>query len=868
VIASGTRLGSHVVRDALGAGGMGEVYRASDTKLDREVAIKVLPAAFVSDPQRLARFEREAKLLASLNHSNIAHVYGFESVALPDGSNIHFLAMELVPGEDLAERLRRGPVPVDEAIAIARQMAEALEEAHERGIVHRDLKPANVKVTPDGKVKVLDFGLAKAYAGEAASGSSPDLSHSPTLAHAGTEAGLILGTAAYMAPEQARGRPVDKRADIWAFGVVLYEMLAGRPAFRGTDVTETLAAVIRDQPALDALGPTVPAGLRRLLDRCLRKDPRERLRDMGDARHALEDLGAATPAAVTRAGRGSMLPWVLCAVLAFAALAAWSLRSGSAATKAPVRRATIDLPWHSVPNWTDFDAAIAADGSRIAYYGRRRNDNDVDVVVRSLDALEGVPLADGREASGLGFSPDGEWIAILDPHGVRKVSVHGGRDQLLARIADGTGLSWGADGALLVGHSSGLVRASSAGGAAEPLTRVDAAAGETGHVSPAHLPGGRHALLTIERGAEGSRLAVVELASRTVRSLGLVGDRPVFAAPGHLVFRQGGSVLAVAFDARTAEVLGDPVPVLEHVRRGPYVAADGTMLYVPERGDSNARLVWVDRTGLPHPIHGERLGYSHIALDATGKQALLNISPDVHVRDLESGTRRLLATGGVSFPIWSRDGRFAAYTSFASDTSTIIRQAADDSAPPEKLVTHTRTLVATSWNSRTGELAYFDEGSDVWILPPGGTARRLLATRFNERSGRFSPDGRWLAYVSDETGRFQVYVVPYPGPGPKLAVSVEGGLEPIWSSDGQELFFRRGGRVLASRLTATPALAATPPVELFDGPYTLDLMGHQRWDVAPDGRFLMVEDSDDFRIVLVQGWREELARLVPTTTKR
>jgi len=843
---------------------MGEVFRARDTKLGRDVALKVLPAAFAHDPERLARLRREAQVLASLNHPNIAAIHGLEET---DG--VVALALELVEGEDLAERLKRGAIPIGEAVAIAQPIAEALEEAHEKGIVHRDLKPANVMLTPDGKVKVLDFGLAKAYAGEVTAGSGAELSRSPTLTHTGTQAGVILGTAGYMSPEQARGKAVDKRADIWAFGVVFLEMLTGRPVFRGGNVTETLAAVIRDEPDLDALGPDVPAGIRRLIERCLEKDPRERLRDIGDARHEIEaaregEPGPASPPAARAHGLGSVLPWSVAAILAVTTVAGWLSRSDRKGDTTPLRRFAVDLPWHAVPNWTDFDAALSPRGTHFAYYGRRNDGNDVDAYVRALDGLEAVPLGDAREADALAFSPDGEWLVVGDHRGLRKVSIHGGLAQPLARLVrgGGFGVSWGLDGSILVGHSSGLLRAPSSGGPVETLTRANTAAGETGHLHPSHLPGGTHALMTVARG-EVMQLGVVDLARATYRTLPLMGSQAAYSASGHVVFRQGASVLAARFDPAAMAVIGEAVPVLEKVRSGPLLAADGTMLYVPERGDSNARLVWVDRTGRATPIPGERLDYSHLAIDASGRQALLNISPDVYVRDLAGGTRRLLASGGASFPIWSRDARWATYATVVEGMPGIVRHPADGSASALKLHTAKDLLVPTSWNSRTGDLAFFDQASDIWILPPGGTARSFLATAFNERSGRFSPDGRWLAYVSNETGSYQVYVMPYPGPGPKVAVSVEGGLEPIWSGDGRELFFRRGGRVLAAAMTFTPTLAAGPPVELFSGPYTLDLMGHQRWDVAPDGRFLMVENSDDFRIVLVQNWALELNRLVP-----
>jgi serine/threonine protein kinase len=857
----GQTLSHYHVTAALGAGGMGEVYRATDSKLGRDVAIKVLPGEVAGDPERLARFEREAHLLAFLNHPNIAAIYGLEEA---DGKPL--LILELVEGEDLRQRLERGAIPLDETLEIATQIAEGLEEAHEKGIVHRDLKPANVKLTPDVKVKVLDFGLAKAWAGDPVTGSSSDLSESPTLAHTGTQAGVILGTAAYMAPEQARGRPVDKRADIWAFGVLLYEMLLGQPAFRGADVAETLASVIRDRPDLAKLGEGVPAGLRRLIERCLEKDPRERLRDIGDARHEIGEVRAREPSGSSPTPRtfrvASMLPWLVSAVLALTILALWQRGSERTGEQTPLRRFTIDLPWQSVPNWIDFDAALSPTGTRLAFYGRR--DNDVHAYVRALDSLDATPLAEARHAEEMVFSPDGEWLALYDHRGLRKVSIHGGRAQALARIEEAgwaMGLSWGPDDSILIGHDSGLLKAPSTGGPAVALTRIDPAAGETGHIDPSHLPGGRHALMTVARGDE-TRLAVVDLERGTFDPLPLTGSQPVYFRSGHVVFRQGASALAARFDLETLAVVGEAVPVLEGVRRGPYLATDGTMLYVPERGDSSARLVWVDRTGRPTPIAGERLNYSHLSLGGTGTQALLNIGEDVYVRDLVRGTRRLLSSEDTGFPIWSADGRWATYWAAIAGKEGLWRQPADGSAGAESLLAGEGLLVPSSWNPRSGELAFFDDSSDIWILSPDGSAERFLEAPFNERSGRFSPDGRWLAYVSDETGSYQVYVVPYPGPGPKVAVSIEGGLSPIWSSDGRELFFRRGGKMLAAAMSFTPTLAAAQPVELFDGPYTLDLMGHQRYDVAPDGRFLMVENSDDFRIVLVQSWSEELNRLV------
>ena len=859
----GKTLEHYRITAVIGAGGMGEVYRATDATLGREVALKLLPSAFASDPERLARFEREARLLASLNHTSVAHLYGFETASLEDGSTVHLIAMELVEGEDLADRLKRGAIPVDEAIGLARQIAEGLEEAHEKGIVHRDLKPANIKLTPDGKVKILDFGLAKAWTGDGAGGtSSADISHSPTMTRA-TEAGMILGTAAYMSPEQARGKSVDKRADIWAFGVVLFEMLVGRRLFSGETVSDTLAAVLKTDPDWSLLPKSTPPALKSLLRRCLERDPKRRLRDIGEARHQLEPASTSehsptvTPP-VPKARVLSLLPWLLSTGLALAAIGLWSARSAVTPSSGALRQFAIDLPWQTVPNWNDFDAALSADGSHIAYYGRR--ENDVDVYVRSLDSLAATPLAEAREAEGVVFSPDGEWLALRDSHGLRKVSIHGGRAQTLARIEGnpGLGLTWGPDGNILLGDASGLLRTPSSGGSPVSLTHVNAAAGETGHAYPFYLPGGRHALMTIQRGAENS-IAIVDIERATYTSLPLSGDQPAYFPSGHIVFRQGATALAARFDLKTLRPTGEAVPVLEGVEVGPYPAADGSMLYVPVRGDSGARLLWVDRTGHPTPIQGERLDYTHLALASGGRQALLNIGRELLVRDLERGTRSLLSPEQAGFPIWTADGKSATYGAWGGERRGIYERPADGSGGPRLLYAGER-LVPTSWNPRTGDLAFFDGASDIWILSPDGKARKFLDTSFNERSGQFSPDGRWLVYVSDETGSYQVYVVPYPGPGPKVAVSVDGGLSPLWSPDGRQVFFRKGGKVMAVSLTFSPALSAARAVELFDGPYTLDLMGHQRWAVAPDGRFLMVENSDPFRMVLVQNWKGEAKR--------
>jgi eukaryotic-like serine/threonine-protein kinase len=864
----GTRLGPYEVVATLGAGGMGEVYRARDARLNRDVALKILPAAFIADPDRLARFRREAQVLASLNHPNIAAIYGFE-----DSGATHALVLELVDGPTLADRIAEGPIPLADAMPIAQQIAEALDAAHQQGIIHRDLKPTNIKVRDDGTVKVLDFGLAKAM-DPIAPGASANAANSPTFTRlrqgygdAGTEIGTIIGTAAYMSPEQARGRTVDKRADIWAFGAVVYELISGRAAFQGDTTTDILAAVVTLDPDWNVLPATTPAPIRRLLKRCLEKDPKRRLRDIGDAQLELASL-ASDEASATAAGAGRQragwwyaAPWVLAAVLAVALAVSLSRPSQRNAESGPaVRRFTIELPANSAPNWNDFRVAISTDGAHIAY--NCRDGNSVSLCVRALDSLTARRVAEGRDATEWFFSPDGEWIGIADDVGLSKVSLRGGEPQTIMRWPGREpapeGFSWGSDNSILFGTASGIQRVSASGGTPERITRVVPDAGTAAHSWPSPLPDGRSALITIVR-ADGTESAgLVNLSEGSVRDLGIRGRGFMYLPPGWLVFQQGTTILAAAFDpAEPARALS-PVPVIENVQTMARPARDGSLVYIPTRGDSNARLVWVDRTGRPMAVEGERLDYTHLDLAPDGRRALLNlVGGKIDLIDLQRGTRKLLVQG--SFPIWSANGELVTFTGSGG-----LRAApADGSAPPELLVSHPGFVVPTSWNAITGDLAYYDHRAfEIWVRTGDGKTQRFLGPPGRKRSGRFSPDGKWMAFVSDETGEYQVYVTAYPGPGPTVAVSTRGGLSPIWSVDGHELFFRLGNKLLAARMTTKPALAFTAPIELFDGPYTLDLMGHQREDVASDGRFLMVENSEDFPIVVVQHWPLELARLV------
>ena len=864
-LASGTRFGPYEIAAQIGAGGMGEVYRATDTNLRRQVAIKVLPASVSGDPDRLARFQREAELLAALNHPNIAAIYGLEKSA---GTTA--LVMELVEGPTLADRVAQGVVPADEVLPIAKQIAEALEAAHEQGIIHRDLKPANVKVKADGTVKVLDFGLAKALDPVP---SALDASQAPTITSPAmmmTGVGVLLGTAAYMSPEQARGKGVDRRADIWAFGCVLFEMLTGKRAFEGDDVSETLASVLAREPDWRQLPATMPQGLQRLIRRCLERDSKLRLRDIGEARIEITRIeagahdGATTPetATVVAPAWRRALPWAVASALAVALAASLSIAVGRTQAGAPLRRFTLALPSKSAPNWNDFRVAISPDGAHLAY--NCREGNTVSLCLRALDSLTAHRVADGRDASDWFFSPDGEWIGIVDDVGLSKVSVRGGQPQTIYRwpgtAPEPTGFSWGPDDYILFGTASGIQRVAASGGSPEAVTRIGPGADVAAHTFPSHMPDGRSALITIVRADGGETAGLVDLRDGSIRDLGVRGHGFVHVAPGWLAFQQGTSVLAVAFDPANPARPATPVPIIENVNTVPRVARDGTLVYIPTRGESSARLVLVDREGRATAVGGERLDYTHLDLAPDGHRAVLELADGLtDLIDLEGGTRKRLAQG--SFPIWSSNGQRVTF----NGRGGLQWVPADGSAPAELLVAHEGYVVPTSWNALTGDLAYYDHRTfEIWIRTADGKTRRLLGGPGRKRSGRFSPDGKWIAFVSDETGDYQVYVTAYPGPGATVAVSTKGGLSPIWSADGRELFFRLGTKMLAARMSSGPTLGFSVPVELFDGPYTLDLKGHQREDVASDGRrFLMVENSDDFPIVIVQNWLEELKRLVP-----
>jgi len=894
------RVGPYEILSALGSGSMGEVYRARDTMLNRDVALKILPEAFASDPDRLARFTREAQTLAALNHPNIAAIYGIE-----ESNDVRALVMELVAGDDLSQRIARGAIPIDEALPIARQIAEALEAAHEQGIIHRDLKPANIKVRSDGTVKVLDFGLAKAM--EPTGAMSPNVSQSPTITTpAMTQVGMILGTAAYMAPEQARGKQADTRADVWAFGCVLYEILTGRRAFAGDDVPQTLAFVITKEPDWKALPTNTPPAIRRLLLRTLVKDPKERLHAIADARLELRDALAepATPAvapavAVRTSSRVlATLPWALVALVGGLTAALLLRRATTDPVGHPARFVITTSPDAPFRSGTQPAVTISPDGSRVMYRSSRDADPIVTglLYVRALDQFEAVPLRGSEGALGAVFSRDGTWIVYHDVRdgALKRVLALGGSPETICSLDGATlrGASWAPGDAIVFAtdQSKGLLRVPAAGGNPERLTTVDPAKGERDHFWPDVMPDGRAVLFTSWDGSlDRSRIAVVSLPSGEVHRL-LDGTSPRFSPTGHLLFAAADRTLrAVGFDVRRLQVIGNPVTVAEHVgierTSGAdfAVADDGSLVYTTETtvATTPRRLVWVDRAGHEDPINVPVRGYTHARLSPDGTRVALDVreGQSIWIFDLSRQTLQQLAAMSRA-PVWSPDSKRVAFTAERDGVQSVYWQAFDGSGMMERLSSGTQVQIPLSFSPDGAQLIFATSPSppyDLGVITLGAprTATMLLHSKASEMNGVISTDGHWLAYESDESGRSEIYVRPFPNVETKrIQVSADGGTRPLWSPTGRELFYYMAPDTIMAvsvRLGANITLGNSQQV--VKRPFGFAVSTGRNYDVSADGqRFLLLKDAPTPNgqkaaapeIHLVQHWDQELKRLVPT----
>jgi serine/threonine-protein kinase len=921
---AGQRLGVFEIGPLLGAGGMGQVYRARDTALGRDVALKALPPALTADAERLARLEREARVLASLNHPHIAAIYGFVAADASTTSGrdqsagvahptTKALVLELVEGETLAARIVRrhlerrgiaaragattGGLPFEDALAIARQIASALEAAHDRGIVHRDLKPANVMVTPAGVVKVLDFGLAKAM---------PAIDEQPEGgAHATTTAstadGVLLGTASYMSPEQARGHPVDARTDIWAFGCVLYEMLAGRQAFPGDTASDRLAAVLERQPEWSGVPAAVPAAVMQVLRGCLEKDPARRWRHIADVRRLLEEPHAETtpvlPSTVDRVRSRERLMWGgVAALLGSAALAAVMLPRGGtdqARSGAPPLTRLMIVPSAELPlaiQGNDRDVAISPDGTFVVY----RAGTDAQLVVRRLDRLDSSPLTNVRNARMPFVSPDGRWVGYVENNTtLRKVAVSGGSPISLATIPGAPrGAAW-IDAATIVvaTNASGLLRVSATGGEPTPLTAVDRARGERAHGFPAVLPGGTVVLYTItmaERAA--AQIAVLDLRTLTSTQLISGGSDARYIASGHLLYASADSLLAVPFDPERRAVQGAPVPIAERVTTAvngalnAAVTEHGVLVYVPVGSEPARSLIWVDRRGREEAIPVSPGAYSNPRLSPDGTKVALLVQDGGATIGVWDFKRQTLTRLGDGFAlVWTTDGHRLVFAKNQPATSipTLHARAADGSGIETRLTTTDNVQVPTSATATDHIIS--DErrpstGTDIvrvrvdWSTGQGASAEGLVETTSTEQNGDLSPDGRFLAFESNERGRFEIYATPYPHvANGRWQLSRDGGTQPVWTSGGKELVFLDS----SNRLTVVPVerdgstLRAGVPTPLSIVPFRSTSFTWRAYDVSRDGqRFLILKDgaagaASRPSLVIVQNFQDELKRLAP-----
>lgn len=872
----GHLLGHYKVRSIIGQGGMGEVYRAVDMKLEREVALKILPAAFASDPDRMARFEREARALAALNHSNIAQIYGVEERAL---------VMELVEGEAL-----KGPLPLEFALKYALQIAEALEAAHEKGIVHRDLKPANVKITPEGAVKVLDFGLAMAVDDPA---PPADTRTSPTLTMRATQAGVILGTAAYMAPEQARGHAVDRRADVWSFGAVLYEMLAGKPPFDGESITDILAAVVKLEPDWSALPASTPAPVLNLMKRCLTKDRRQRLQAIGEARIAIEYYRKAPnePAKPEPVGRPNRVPWFASiAILSLAALGFGYISYRHATEQPPTLRLSILPP----PKVSADMEAISPDGRRIVFVGTQ--ETQTALWVRDLDSLSARRLEATEDPTYPFWSPDSRSIAFFQGGRLKRIDAAGGPAVTLCEASNGRSGSWNQNGVILFSPSvgTGIYQVPAAGGRATPVTEPDRASGENAHRMPWFLPDGHRFLYTARNtDPENTAIYVADINSTQRRKILSASYHPMYAPPGLVLFLRGTTLMAQPFDPSSAQIKGEPLTIAEQVRldslnlTGRFsVSQTGVLAYTSSvasvahtetysGGPGTVQLTWYDRSGkfvgtIGDPGVIDRPSISPDGHAIAFDRVSLNGKYDVWLYDRSRGTesRFTFSASQNEYPTWSPDGtRIVFFCVRPGLPGALFQKSVSGSGQGEPL-DQSMNARPEDWSRDgryiVGRVLDPQTSLDLWVFPQFGDRKPFpfLRTQFNEEFARLSPNGRWIAYQSDETRRPEVYVQAFPGPGGKWQISTNGGFRPVWSRDGKELFFLdSGGRMMAVNIDSGEKFQAGFPRVLFQTKFML--RGLKLFDVGNDGGFIVpnrAEDDSPEPITVVINWTAGLKK--------
>jgi serine/threonine-protein kinase len=904
----GTRIGPYEITSPLGEGGMGVVYRAHDTKLGRDVAIKALPDAFANDADRLQRFQREAQVLASLNHPNIAQIYGLE-----ESDKTRCIVMELVEGETLQERLKRGPIPVDEALPIAKQMAEALEIAHRRGIVHRDLKPGNIMLTKDGRIKVLDFGLAKALQEQQPS----NLSNSPTLVSAASVTGIILGTAAYMSPEQARGAETDNRSDIFSFGAVLYEMLTGKQAFQGGTVSDILASILKTEPDFSVL-PKLNGRTRDLLGRCLDKNPDRRWQAAGDLRIEIEKALASpveehfqtsTPPVAARNTKREQALAAIAGILALAlVVVVWSpWRTVVPASLVRVKgELGADLSLAGNVNNGNSALSLSPDATTLAFVGFK--DGTAQIYLRRLEQLQASPLAGTSGAISPFFSPDGQWLAFFADGKLKKISVTGGAAVTLADAPTPRGGSWGDDGYIvfttLSGPGGSLQRVSSTGGKVEPLTKL--VAGEISHRWPQVLPGAKAVLYTslAANGAvlDAANIIVQPLPSGTPKVLIQGGYHPQYVPSGHVMYMHEGTLFAVPFDLSRLEVTGQAVPAVEGISAQSgtgaaqfAVSQTGVFTYLAGgdlRGDSP--VMWIGRDGKTAPLRSKPSNWTNPRFSPDGRMLALDIlsgNVDVWIYEWarDTLTRLTFEAADDQEPVWTPDGKRIAFASSRAKGSTnVYWQRADGTGDVQRLTESPNVQLPSSFDPSGKHLAFYEitpkNSYDLMILPIEGDENSgwkpgkpsvFLSTPANEVGPMFSPDGRWIAYFSNESGQLEIFVRPFPGPGGKWQISTAGGMQPAWSRTRRELFYLApDNRIMTVSYTVEGDSFKADKPHLWSEQAISPRRASSVWfDLHPDGERIAAavpsgqpEEKLD-KVTFIFNFFDELRRIAPPSKK-